>query len=178
MVLIGGEFNMSYKPYNINNKVILTDIRSSGTNGGQMTASTWNVRILNTLENAQDWIAQDTESGAKTIGTDGDVSKFILQPGIYKINALFECSCGVLNSKLKLYNTTDASDERLGLSIFGLAAAGHVNNGRLKGIITITSAKTFEFQHYANTTIATNGLGRAVGLGDEIYAMVEIEKIG
>lgn len=160
----------------------LSDQKSSGTNGGDATSGSYLPRIVNVLNGDTSFISLDTESGAKTVGVDGDTTRFILNAGTYDFDAVSPAYL-IGGYKIKLYNITDSSDvpDLLGNSTIcgGAGSDTSVTFSRVYGEFTITSSKTFEIQYRSAVSKGTNGLGGAISFGDnEIYTQAKIIKIG
>lgn len=143
----------------------LKDSKTSGTAGGTFTSGAWQTRDLNTVENSQSWLSLTS-------------NQFTLDPGTYKIVASAPAHGAVDGHKLKLRNITDSTDDIIGEAEQNSTTA-MTNRSGLAGIITITATKTFEIQHYCNTTKAGDGFGSATSISaiNEIYTVVEIEKL-
>ena len=157
---------MSYIPYSVNNRVILKDIKSSGTNGGAFSSGAWRTRDLNTTENSQTWCSLSS-------------NQFTLSSGKYRIKVKAP-ALKVSAHKSKLRNITDSTDDLIGASEYNDASSSAATTSSfIEGIIEISSTKTFEIQHRCYTSNNTNGFGPSTGFGvDEIFTQVEIEKIG
>ena len=138
------------------------DQKASGASAGTATATTWNVRTLNTV------VGTNTIPGAALAS-----NQITLPAGSYEIQA--SAPAVVLKHKLGLYNTTDAAFALIGLSSDGSPTDGVSGPAALRGRITITGTKVFELQHYAS---AGGQLGTATGSGQvEVYADIQIWKI-
>lgn len=143
----------------------LSDVKASGTDGGTATSGSYQTRVLNTLSDPQN------------VGITLSANQFTLQPGSYYIEASVP-AFSVGRFKAKLRNITDSLDTILGTSEISNPTDTIATRSNVVGIVTVTSAKTFEIQTRVNTTFATQGLGVASSFGDsETYTLVKIQKI-
>lgn len=148
-----------------NQTVILKDVKATTTDGGTSSNTTWNDRVLNTTENTQSWCSLAS-------------NQFTLSAGTYKIKASAP-SFQSVRHRIRIYNISDSSRELLGSVSYTLSTDAVQTDALLTGIISITSSKIFKLQHYTQTGQAGTGLGASCDDGDEeIYSIVEIEKIG
>ena len=145
----------------------IKDVKSSGTNGGTFTSGAWQTRDLNTLEGDTEFVTLDSGTG-----------RFTLQSGKYEIEASAS-AVAVNKHNIKLRNITDSTDDIIGSTSFASSTAGPGNtSSKLKSTVEITSTKTFEIQHYGETTRVTDGFGPAsVGGVDSVFTQVEITKV-
>lgn len=158
---------------------IIKDVKAAGTAGGTSVTS-YTARVLNTLQDPTG-IVQNSTSFTGTGGTNTNIT---LNAGTYRIEAYASVYGGtgpVLNqTKLKLRNITDSTDAIIGTVVAPATPSGDAQQiiGKLVGIITLTSQKTFELQQRVSTGVATQGLGLATNFGDvNIFADVVIEKL-
>jgi microcystin-dependent protein len=151
----------------------LKDVKASGTSSQTLTGAVWNTRQLTTL---------DDPSG---IGITLASNQFILPAGQYMINAraahndTFLTSSNLTRFKVRLQNITDSSTVIVGMSNpedTASASVGLVANDLLDGVITVTSSKTFELQHYAAQSQSAGAPCGIAGI-DEVYAYIQIQKI-
>jgi len=144
----------------------IKDLKSSGTNGGTFTSGAWQTRDLNTLEGDETFISLSSNA-------------FTLQPGKYEIDA-DACAYFVAQHKAKLRNTSDSSDVIIGSAEYtsnGASDTPH-STSKVKGIFSISSAKTFELQHRCTKTQASNGFGGSASYSvDELYTQIKITKL-
>jgi len=142
----------------------LSDVKASGTAGGSAAAATTQTRVLNTLVDPTG------------IVTSLVSNQFTLPRGVYYIEASAPAA-QVGGHKCRLRNISDTATSLIGSSGYSPAAAS-TTVSILNGEVTVTSAKTFELQHYTVGTKATDGLGVAVTSGEsEIYSIVKITKV-
>jgi len=142
----------------------LSDTKTSGTDGGSSSATTTHVRVLNTEEH-------DTGNNCSLVS-----NQFTLAAGTYQIQASAPAYKSE-QTKIRLYNVTDAVYEIEGQSTYFAASNTVGGHATLQGAFTIATSKTFELRHYITTAQATSGLGAGVAQGDEVYAVVELWKV-
>lgn len=135
---------------------------SSGTGGGATSATTWNVRPLNTTKTNQ-------ISGASVSS-----NTVTLPAGTYWVEAWSVGSQTGLH-KLRFRNTSDSTTAIVGLN--GQAGNNITTVAPIAGQITIASGKNFQLQHYS-TSSQGSGLGAPFSGGDaEVYADLRIWKL-
>ena len=145
------------------NRWVITDEKTTGTNGGTFTSGAWQTRDLNKL--------------VKPSGTGSDVTissnQITITSGTYYVWAHGEAD-DVKENQVRFRNVTDGST----------AIVGHSSNADkgigsfLAGIITPASTKTYELQHRCDTTRSNTGFGVANGFGEvEVYSTVVIIKL-
>ena len=145
---------------------IIGDQKTAGTDGGTFTSGDWRTRDLNTEFADPDGIVSISSN------------QFTLQAGTYKIEWRAP-AVGVNHNQSRLYNTTDASVDGLGSSMYAYNSGSFITGtffsmGSVR--ITITAAKTFEIQHRCGNTQTTNGFGIGPSYTNEIYTVVNIYK--
>lgn len=151
------------------NAVFVKDVKAHDTEGGTFTSGSYQTRVLNTLENPSSvsWISLNS-------------NQFTLQAGTYEIEGSAPCY-QVGNNRSRIRNITDGSTAIVGsVELAGLSSNTTIRS-LVKGTITITAPKVFEFQHICGTTVSTNGFGSRLGLADaevEVYAQLRIAKVG
>lgn len=143
----------------------ISDVRASGTSAGGTTAGTFITRTLNTLEDPNGIVTSLT------------ANQFVLPAGTYYVEGSAPAgSCG--EHKVKLRNITDSTDQLIGSSEYAIDGLFSYTRSNFSGEVIITAAKTFELQHRATATQATDGLGHASGMGvNEVYAILKITKV-
>jgi len=148
-----------------NETVYLKDVKATTTNGGTFTATAWRTRTLNTVENSQAWCSLNS-------------NQFTLAAGVYKVKATapaYACN----SHQCKIYNISDSTNDIIGSSGYAYTSNVPTTFSFAIGILEINSSKTFELQHYCASTKTGNGFGVSANTGlDEIYSIVEIERIG
>ena len=143
----------------------LSDVKASGTSGGSSSAATNQTRTLNTLV--------DSTGVVTSLASN----QFMLSAGTYQIEASAP-SYQADSHRTRIRNITDSTTSLLGTTEYGSGATVVQTVSRLSGEITITSTKTFELQHYTQSTKASTGLGAQASSGEnEVYAIVKIVKI-
>jgi hypothetical protein len=162
----------------------IKDYKTVGTAGGAIAGTgSFFARTLNTVEG-------DTSIVSLTNGTtglDGTANRFILQAGTYHISV--KMPIGQLNgndpqfTKLRLYNITDSTTAinggscRIGDADVSLYTSFEYS---FEGVVTLTSAKTFEVQYRCSNVAGSNTsiLGMPANLiENELYTQVKITKI-
>jgi hypothetical protein len=147
-------------PSNAKNCTI-SDIKSTGTNGGTFNKDIWTTRTLNNIDFNVAFLSLDS-------------NVITLDPGIYIIN-IRAPSCNVFNSQIRLRNITSGT--------FTLGSNTYSSNGittscNLISRFEFAATTQFDIQHRCEKTSPNIGLGRASGYGTaEIYTTVFIEKI-
>lgn len=142
----------------------LSDVKPGGTGGG--TSSTGNqTRTLNTIVDPTGIVTSLT------------ANQFTLQAGSYCIEATAQ-AYKATGHRIRIRNITDSTTSIIGSGSYTSAADVVDTHSILKGGLIITSAKTFELQHYIGAGVATVGLGNATSTGEsEVYAQVKIVRI-
>ena len=139
--------------------------QTSGTDAGTFTSGSPVKRTLNTVKTNE-------ISGASVTA-----SVITLPIGTYWMEADAPAH-EVQGHVAWLQNTSDAAIELVGK---GMSVANNVqSNSTVRGRFTIAAPKTFELQHQAASTKATDGLGEAIGIAGvlEVYSEVMIWKVG
>ena len=143
---------------------ILEHQESHGTGGGDLTSGDWRTRPLNTEVADPDGIVSISSN------------QFTLQAGTYLIEwRMPGYNCETWQSRLR--NVTDSSTVAQGESHY-TRSLYHQDWGEGAARVTISGAKAFEIQQYANSTQNTTGMGVATSdsSGTEVYARVKIYK--
>jgi len=148
--------------------IFIRDEKANASLGGTFTQGAWRTRTLNT-------IVQD-DTGNVTLSSN----QFTLPIGTYRIHAHAPAhACSAHKSRLR--NITDSTTELVGRQAFTFASAGADTSSQLaniEGEFTISSAKTFEIQHYCSLTQASSGFGAGALSGDgEISIFTEVQLI-
>jgi hypothetical protein len=143
----------------------IQDQKSSGTHAGTSSSDTIHTRVLNTVVTNE------------ITGASLSSNQITLPSGTYYINASCPSFVGG-KTKVVLYNTTDSSNEVVGLN--GRTDYSEIYN-TISARFTISAQKVFEIRHYIGNGRATDGLGNYVGpesgIGPEIYTDVQIWKV-
>lgn len=146
---------------------ILRDEKSTGTDGGGASATTWNARNLNTEVYDNQNIV--TISANQFTPIAGEYLLEATAPGVE-----------VVNHRLRLYNVTGAAvvDEGQNTRTPN-TADGDTSMAHLRTIFTANGTDAYRIDHYTQTAQATNGLGSAVSDGsNEVYLEIILRKIG
>jgi hypothetical protein len=131
----------------------IKDVKPNGTSGGTFTSGAWQTRDLNTLEGDTEFVSLSA-------------NQIILAPGKYEIEASAP-SFRVDQNMCKLYRAS-----------YTVSSSNSFDTAMLTGTIIITESKTFEIQHRATTTRATNGFGTSPTFGvDVVFTQVKIKKV-
>ena len=148
---------------------IVTDVKSSGNNGGTFTSGAWQTRDLNTL----------TGNANNRIGVASN--QITLQAGKYLIEASAP-AFSVGYHRVRIRNITDSTTAQLGTNAYTFTNSNRSDNRSfVSAYIDISSAKVFELQHKCTRTDANEGFGRAMAVSsdddtplDEVYSTVKI----
>jgi hypothetical protein len=145
----------------------VSDVKSSGTNGGTFSNGDWRTHDLNTLTSLN--------------GTSCSVAsdQFTLTAGSYSIDAravVYRTNATIA----RIQNITDSTTVDTGLTIYARNQTngdGYVSS--VSTTLVIVSTKTFEFQLRGSNTNSNNGFGRSAGFDgiSETYASIMITKI-
>ncbi len=144
---------------------LVTDVKSSGTNGGASVSGTWTRRDLNTL------------SGSSLNNVTLASNQLTITAGTYHIQAHAPALNAGGGHRIKLRNITDSTDTLIG-STANTNSATTQTDAWLEGFFTITSSKVFEIQH-----IVSFGSSSGFGIGvppfgiSEIYTVVRITQM-
>lgn len=155
---------------NVNDFIYVREEQASGVNGQNCTASTWNIRLLNT-------VVTNTIAGASLIANVVN-----LPAGTYYIEAGGSASSvfGALNNshQIRCRDTTGATTVALGTS----AIAGQnlvercATDSTVFGTFTLAGLGTIRLEHWTSQNV-TNGFGNAVNSGEnEVYGWMKIWK--
>jgi hypothetical protein len=83
---------------------------------------------------------------------------------------------GVNNCKIRLRNTTASTTAIFGESDFASPTVGA--SATLRGYVVLAGATTLELQYFANTAVATVGLGVSSSSGEgEVFANIQIQQV-
>jgi hypothetical protein len=149
-----------------NKTAVITDVRSSGTNGGTSTSGSWQTRTLNTLVDPYG------------IVTSLSSNQITLPKGTYFIEG-----CGVVFrssfAKNKIFNVTDNVDILIGHAEYSNDAASNASVcPKVAGYFSLTSPKAIALMSRVNATRANDGYGIASSFGEsEVYANIKITQI-
>ena len=142
---------------------IVKEVQASGA-GGTNTAGSFQTRILNTEVDPDNIV---------TIAAN----QFTLQAGTYLIEGSVPASA-VNAHQSRLRNITDSTNAIIGTSEYSDGTDAESSRSELEGIVTVAAAKTFEVQHYTQTSKVVVGYGVSSGYaGEEVFTTVKIIKI-
>lgn len=144
--------------------VIIEDQQPSGTAGPSLTSGSFATVRLTALA-----------SNAFSLATLA-ANQFVLQAGTYYIGFSMPME-NTAKAQCLIYNVTDAANAIIGRGVNqGAVGVYSIDLSTFgSGIITITSAKTFELRgRVSNTNVIANAMGFGV---TEIYSRVEITKL-
>ena len=141
--------------------VKISDVKTSGTNGGTFNSGSWQTRDINTEDT-------DTENIASVSS-----NQITLPAGTYYCR--ISCSAyDVGRHKSRLQNITASTTEIIGTSDFTLYSSHTQTSSIITGMFTITLESIFEIQHRCESSKATDGFGVACNFGiDEVYTIAE-----
>jgi hypothetical protein len=145
--------------------VYLTYEVSSGTQGGTFTSGAWRTRPLNTevVDNAN-LCSLSSNQVTLEAGTYYIAAKAV----VYKVN----------HHQLRWRNVTDSTTAIESVNHMTRQSGDDGDVAPLEGVFTISSQKTFELQHRCAATRSTDGMGVAASFDKEVYATVNLLKIG
>ncbi|MEO1200049.1 MAG: hypothetical protein AAFX39_12585 [Pseudomonadota bacterium] len=144
----------------------VADLKGNGVAGGTFTAGAWRTRDMGSE-------LTNLISGASHAG-----NQITLPAGTY-LALGWATGHRVDSHKTRLRNVTDGTDAITGTSEEASDTTFMTSRSMLSGRFTIASTKTFEIQHYCETTRATDGFGNESGFGvNERYADIMIWKVG
>lgn len=151
--------------YTIVRIAVLRDEKSTGTDGGGATATTWNQRNLNT--------EVYDPTGIVSISSN----QFTPIAGTYKLSAKAPAmACN--RNRLRLFNVTAGTSVDEGMSCNSAAASGVSSIANITTVFTANGTDIYRIDHYTSSTQATTGLGIANGDGsNEVYLEILLEKI-
>ncbi len=140
---------------NLGDMVIVSDQKSSGTNGGTATTGSWETRVINT---------EDVDTGNLCSIASNQIT---LLAGTYRCWIRVP-NWNTGNTRHRLQNITDTATTLLGatMPVAGVNATAH---GWIVGRFTIAATKVFEIQQAVETTTANTGNGTAGSHAAELY---------
>lgn len=146
---------------------VIQDKKTNGTDAGTFTTGAWRTRALN-----------DVPVNELSITPSGN--QFTLTAGTYEVTASAP-AMEVGNHAIRLRNVTDSTTTAVGTLAYSRVTSSQTTSC-LSTKFTIAGSKTYEIQHYCQSTVATHGLGFAAdtldGSVECIYAQVTIKKVG
>jgi len=144
--------------------VLVQDVKSQGTQGGNLTSGAWRTRDLNTLTDS---------AGIATLSSN----QLVLPPGTYRTSIRVPARA-VGTQKARLQNITAATTTLPGSNARDDNGAQAQSDSWIHGRFSIGVATTFEVQQQSAATNATNGFGIAANFtgASEIYTEAEFWK--
>lgn len=142
-----------------------SNTQSQNTGGGSTTSGSWNTAIINT---------KDIDTGSIATLTSNAIS---LPVGTYQVRAsmpLYNGGSGTFN-QIRLYNNTASAVLINGQSLSSDTGVQVITN--LFGIFIIGVTSSIIIQYQISHSSAT-GQGIACNFGTEVYAIIELIKIG
>jgi len=151
---------------------LLSDKKSSGTDGGTFTAGSWVDRTLNTEVDPQNFVTLDS----------GNVY-WSLEAGTYRITWSAPAHNTHLHASALLYSTSNTFSSYTsveGSSEFDSYGIDPNSQTRSFGdtIITVSQTTYFKIQHKCTVSQSSNGLGVGSGLQTEVYTQASITDLG
>lgn len=139
-------------------------VHSTAGHGGSSSVSTWNARVLNSLETDAESIGAGTPDGSGI---------FVLPAGTYYAHIVDRVH-GVSNHQARLRNRTDTVTALLG--VVGLNTQSDVSI--ITGYFTVGASKNLQVQHWTQGAVGTIGLGNDANTGENnIYSIAEFWKV-
>lgn len=151
--------------------IVVSDYKTSGTQGGTAVSATWTARNFNTLNDPSGIVVN---SGSFT-GTGGTNTNITLPAGTYLVRGFSPHYMPNRYAKVRLYNSTDSSVIATGQTIYN-------NNGTDKAVVdtifTLAAQKTIQLQYWFSAAVGADDLGlqQSAG-GDELYSQMTIIKL-
>lgn len=137
----------------------IVDEKGPASAGGTFTSGAWRTRTLNTITDQAVFNQHTLSSNVVTIARDG----------VYLIRASAPAfNCDGHQTRMVVSGNTD----RRGTSEH--APTGVQTRSYVEYRLALSAGATIELQHRCVTTRATDGLGKAANLDNEIYAVMEI----
>jgi len=144
----------------IHQPVIIRDDKTQNTAGGTFTSGAWRKRTLNTLI--------DQASYGVTLSSD----EFTLPAGKWLIR-WHAPAFGVGRHQSRLFEVTGNTVVEVGSSESSNTTSSTSNPSVGEAIQTNVAATKYRIEHQCQTTLATEGFGRAANFAAERYALVE-----
>jgi hypothetical protein len=138
---------------------IFRDEKAMGTNGGSFNTGSWVTRDLNISEGDLTGISLST-------------NQLTLPAGVYYVSAVVP-AYAVLGHQARLYNVTDSTASIYSSNQYTRQTGGTCS---INGFLTIASSKTFRVEHRCEQSQASDGFGRALGFGTEVYTIISFIK--
>jgi hypothetical protein len=141
----------------------LSDVKTTGTQGGTFSSGNWVTRTLNTTNPTQTWVSLSS-------------NRFTLSSGGYYIFASAPAS-DVGSHQTRLLNVNNSNETYYGTS--ETVKDGICTRSFVMIFINISSSTTYSLQHRCSKTSSSSGLGIAAGFSgnSEVYSIVTIFKL-
>lgn len=140
--------------------VIVRDDKAQNTSGGTFTSGAWQKRTLNTL-------IDNAGYGASLLSDE-----FTLPAGKWLIK-WSATAFAVSRHQSRLYEVTGNTVVEYGTSESSNNTSGSSNASVGQAVQTNSAATKYRIEHKCQTTVATEGFGRADNFGPERYSFVE-----
>jgi hypothetical protein len=144
---------------------IISDEKTSGTNGGTFTNGVFRTRTLNTITSSQVNTAVTLSANTITI-----------TPGTYYIEAIVP-AYKVGNNLAQLFNSSNSITVAFGTNATSGTADNTTSHSFINTTITVTTTTNYIITHRCASTGTNTGFGIATGFGLETYTVVKIEEI-
>jgi len=145
--------------------ILIEEQQNSGTDGGTSASGSWQTRPLNTIVSDASNVVVSLAAGVLTL--PAGTYRFVASGVGYEVDS----------HKIRLRNTADGVTVGLGINAYAIAVYVGQSASVATGRFTIAANKTFQLQHWVQTTRASDGLGRATSTGEkEVYARLELFK--
>jgi hypothetical protein len=144
-------------------RMVVTDRRAAGGDGGTATAGAWTQREIN------------TEEHNSIVGASLATDTVTLPAGTYSIRgfAVLYGNCRRAHNRLEFA----ASGTIISSSAYA-SSYGQVHTTVFNDVITLAAEDTFDLEYYVATTVATYGVGIGADTAeDDIYSTIEITKL-
>ena len=144
----------------------VSDVETTGTWGGTLTASTWTTRVVNTL----------TGSSSTNVTLPGS-NVITFAAGTYNIYATVPCVNGLANMA-QWFNTGNSTVILNGTSAYA-ATGGSSSLSIISGTATFGSTTTTIIRHWVGQTQANYGGGQPTGISGvtEMYTNIWIQQL-
>ncbi len=143
----------------------MRDEKTPNTDGGSSSATTFNIRDINTVK-----INEIT-------GASLTSNVITLPAGTYEVKAL-ACAWDVTKNRIGLWDKDNSIFMVLGQNQYARGTINHGNIAFLYGQFIIEIETDFELHHFTGGAVTTNGLGRKMNDGSvEVYTELLIKKL-
>jgi hypothetical protein len=141
---------------------IIREEQPVGTNGGVLTANTWNIRTINTILGNQNFAVLNEDN------------TFTLKQGTYKVNIRVP-GYKIGTHKSRLYNITNILVESIGNTNMGVDSQTY---SEINDILQVFSVTTFRVEQICSKSGANTdgGLGSGFNSESEIFTEIVIQK--